>query len=73
MAEADLLALERRHDSLIAAGKRVRYHLTECDKGDARTLLALDELLKYIGIHDQVVPQQEVTQPTGHMAVHEGD
>lgn len=72
MSEADLLALEQRHDDMVAAGKRVREHLTQCDRGDMKTLQALDELLKYIGIHEYVVPQ-EVTQPRGEMAAHPGD
>lgn len=72
MSEAELLALEQQHDSMIAAAKRVRYHLTECDHGDAETLAALDELLKHIGIHGDVVPQP-LSQPAGEMACHEGD
>lgn len=69
LLEAELLALEQQHDTMLAAAKRVRYHLTECGHGDAKTLKALDDLLKYIGIHDQVVPRP-ITQPSGEMAVH---
>jgi hypothetical protein len=54
MSEADLLALEQQHDDMMAAAKRVRQHLTQCEKGDAAVLEAMDLLLKYIGIHDLV-------------------
>lgn len=72
MSEAELLALEERHDKLLAGAKRIRYHLTECEQGDAKTLADFDELLAYIGITDQVVPQDS-KQPDGEMAVAAGD
>lgn len=72
MSEAELLALEERHDKMLADAKRVRYHLTECEKGDAKTLEAFDSILCYIGIFGDVV-FTEPTQPTAEMAATTGD
>lgn len=63
MSEAELAALEEQGRELVEAGKTVRHHLTNCHHGDQRTLNALDALLKYIGIHDKVVPSYVPTQP----------
>lgn len=64
MSEADLLALEEQHDRMVAGAKRIRYHLLNCENGDSKTFEAFEELLKYIGIHADVVqPEPVVEQP----------
>ena len=60
MSEADLAALEERHDQMKVARVLVRQHLTHCEHGDAKTLLAFDTLMQYIGIHEDDKP---ITQP----------
>jgi len=75
-SEAELLALEEQHDHMIAAGRLVRHHLRLCDKGDAKTLAALDDLLKYIGIFPEVTGERHAGGaglPKAEMAVFEGD
>ena len=70
MSEADLLALEARHDSFIKAGKHIRQHLTHCEYGDREALEGFDSILAYVGILDEVKREDEITQPRGEMAVH---
>lgn len=73
MSESDLEALEERHQLIVGGAKLARSHLTNCSRGDQRTLDAFDDLLKYIGIYEQVVNPEPITQPTAEMAVHTGD
>lgn len=54
ITEEELLALEEQGARMIAAGKLVRQHLTQCDNGDTKTLAGFDDLLKYIGIYPEV-------------------
>lgn len=60
--EAELLALEERHDRMLAGAKRIRYHLLNCEHGDSKTFEAFEELLKYIGIYDQVVSSEPIPE-----------
>lgn len=55
ITEAELLALEQEHDRMLDGAKRIRYHLLNCENGDLPTFQAFEELLKYIGFHDEVV------------------
>lgn len=70
MSEADLLALEARQDAFIKAGKHIRQHLTHCEYGDKEALEGFDSILAYVGILDEVKREDEITQPTAEMAVH---
>ena len=60
MSEADLAALEERHEAMKQARILVRQHLTHCEHGDAKTLFAFDMLMQYIGIHED---DKLITQP----------
>ena len=71
--EADLLALEQRAHAVIEGARRIRYHLGACEHGDAQTWAAFHELLKYAGIHDEVVPVEPITQPQAEMAATTGE
>lgn len=73
LSESELLALEQQHDMMIDAGKRVRNHLKNCEHSDMQTLDAVDTLLRYIGIYDQVVKPEVATQPQAEMACHDDD
>lgn len=74
MSEADLAALETRGRELVAAGKLVYQHMRHCDAyGSMEQLQAIETLLKYIGIYDEVVNPKHITQPQAEMAVHEGE
>lgn len=68
-SEAQVLALEQREQSVVEGAKLVRYHLSQCEHGDAKTWAAFEALLCYAGIRDKVVPQP-VSQPAGEMACH---
>lgn len=63
MSEAELLALEARHDAVVDGAKRIRYHLGACEHGDEKTWAAFHDLLKFAGIHDDVVQEPPLTQP----------
>lgn len=72
VTEAEMLALEQRQEAVVAGAKRIHYHLGACEHGDAQTWAAFHELLKYAGIHDEVVGEPtdatDITQPTAEMA-----
>lgn len=68
ITEAELLALEQRQAEVVAGAKRIRYHLGACQYGDAQTWADFHELLKFAGLHDEVVPTEPVTQPQAEMA-----
>lgn len=76
-SEAELLALEQRQQEVVAGAKRIRYHLGACEHGDAQTWAAFHELLKYAGIHDEVVGEPadaaDITQPQQEMAATTGE
>ncbi len=60
--EAELIALEERHDKVVAGAKRIRYHIMNCQFGDTQTFEAFEELLKYIGIPTDVVQTEPVVE-----------
>lgn len=77
VTEAELLALEQRQEAVVAGAKRIRYHLGACQYGDAQTWADFHELLKYAGIHQEVVEEPtdsaDTTQPQAEMAATTGD
>lgn len=73
MSEADLAALEEWHRGMVSGCNRIREHLCNCHHSDQKTLDAFDDLLKYMGLHDDVVGPEPITQPQAEMAVHEGE
>ena len=73
LSESELMALEQQTDSMVAAGRRLHAHVSNCEHSDMQTLDALMTLIRYIGIEHEVVPKKPITQPQAEMAVHEGD
>ena len=70
MSEADLAALETQGRELVEAGKRIHQHLSHCEYSDIKTLYGFFDILKYVGIYDEVVNPKPITQPQAEMACH---
>lgn len=73
VTEVELLAMEQRQEAVVAGAKRIRYHLGACEHGDAQTWADFHELLKFAGLHDEVVAPEPITQPQAEMACHNED
>lgn len=63
ISEAELLALEARHDQFIKDGRHIREHLRHCEYSDQQALEGFDAMLAYIGVLDEVKNPQPITQP----------
>lgn len=70
MSEAELLALEARHDQFIRDGRHIREHLRHCEFSDQQSVDGFDAMLAYIGILDEVKASPDITQPQAEMACH---